>query len=167
MQEASPWTTFGHVAGNGALLEAMEGESKIHIVDISSTFCTQWPTFLEALATRTEETPHVRLTTIVISQEEAALVVMQQVTTRLQRFARLMGVPFQGSVLQQPALADLDLAVLNLKEDEALAINCIQTLHQVSEDCTEAPGDEPQHHGMSPRDRLLSTFRNAKPKVRK
>ncbi|KAK4766747.1 hypothetical protein SAY87_008389 [Trapa incisa] len=40
-QEVSPWTTFGHVACNGALMEALEGEQKLHIIDISSTFCTQ------------------------------------------------------------------------------------------------------------------------------
>jgi hypothetical protein len=157
-QEASPWTTFGHVAGNGALMEAMEGEARIHVIDISSTFCTQWPTFLEALATQTKETPLLRLTTIVSSPDDAALTVMQQVMTRLDRFARLMGVPFESTVIQQPALEDLDLAALNLREDEALAINCIQTIHQISEVVTDL-------QFSSPRDKLLSTFRNAKPKV--
>lgn len=158
MQEASPWTTFGHVAGNGALLETMEGEARIHIIDISSTFCTQWPTFLEALATRTEVTPHVRLTSIVISPEEAALEVMKQLMHRLERFARLMGVPFQGAVLHQPHLERLDLALLNLRDDgsEALAITCVQTLHHISSESQEP---------CCPRDRLLYTFRNANPKV--
>lgn len=160
LQEASPWTTFGHVAGNGALLETMEGEGRIHIIDISSTFCTQWPTFLEALATRTEVTPHLRLTSIVISPEEAALEVMKQVMHRLERFARLMGVPFQGSVLHQPRLELLDLAVLNLRQDgsEALAITCVQTLHHISSESQSEPCS-------SPRDTLLYTFRNANPKV--
>ncbi|KAG0578287.1 hypothetical protein KC19_4G011400 [Ceratodon purpureus] len=161
-QEASPWTTFGHVAGNGALMEAMEGEARIHIIDISSTFCTQWPTFLEALATQTKETPFLRLTTIVISPEEAAMTVMKQVMIRLDRFARLMGVPFESSVIQQPALEDLDLAILNLREDEALAINCIQTLHHISE---VVAADDNQQHSCSPRDKVLSTFRSAKPKI--
>lgn len=144
-------------------MEAMEGEARIHIIDISSTFGTQWPTFLEALATQTKETPLLRLTIIVISPDEAAFTVMKQVMTRLNRFARLMGVPFESSVIQQPALKDLDLAVLDLREDEALAINCIQTLHHVSE--VVATHDQNQEMLFSPRDTLLSTFRNAKPKV--
>ena len=145
-------------------MEVMEGEARIHIIDISSTLCTQWPTFLEALATQTKETPLLRLTTIVISPDEAALTVMKQVMTRLDRFARLMGVPFESTVIQQPALEDLDLAELNLREDEALAINCIQTLHHISDVVPEASDHDQQQ--FSPRDRLLSTFRNAKPKVR-
>ena len=140
----------------------MEGEARIHVVDISSTFCTQWPTFLEALATRTEVTPHLRLTTIVISHEEAALKVMKQVMHRLERFARLMRVPFEGTVLHQPRLELLDLATLSLRDDEALAINCVQTLHHVTE-CSTASPSHPGYY--CPRDRLLYTFHNAKPKV--
>lgn len=158
LQEASPWTTFGHVAGNGAIMEAFEGEMKVHIVDISGTYCTQWPTLLEALATRAEGTPHLRLTTIVISPEESALKVMKQIMTRLERFARLMGVPFEFAVTQQPQLEKLELAVLDLRQDEALAVNCIQTLHHISESV-------PVGEQYSPRDLILCTFRNANPKV--
>jgi hypothetical protein len=130
LQEASPWTTFGHVACNGALLEAFEGETSIHIVDISSTFCTQWPTLLEALATRAEGAPNVRLSAIVVSKEESAMQIMHQIMMRLDRFARLMGVPFEYSVTQLPQLERLQFApgsALELRQDEALAINCIHT----------------------------------------
>ncbi|CAK9265345.1 unnamed protein product [Sphagnum jensenii] len=154
-QEASPWTTFGHVACNGAILEAFEGEMKVHVVDISSTFCTQWPTLLEALATRSEGSPNLRLSAIVISPEAepAAMHVMQQIMTRLDRFARLMGVPFEYSLTQLPQLEQLEFAhgsALELREDEALAINCIHTLNQ---------------YGSSSRDQILYTFRNANPKI--
>lgn len=154
-QDASPWTTFGHVAGNAAMMEAFEGEMKIHIVDISSTYCTQWPTLLEALATRENGTPHLRLSTIVISPEETALDLMKQIMTRLGRFARLMGVPFEFTVTHQPQLEKLQL---QLRPDEALAITCNQTLHHVSE---LVPAGEQ----YSPRDLLLCTFRTANPKV--
>jgi len=40
-QEVSPWTTFGHVACNVAIMEAFEGEPKLHIVDFSNTYCTR------------------------------------------------------------------------------------------------------------------------------
>lgn len=91
-QEVSPWTTFGHVASNGAILEAFDGETKIHIIDISNTLCTRWPTLLEALATRSDETPSLKLTVVVT----ASLVrsVMKEITQRMEKFARLMGVTF-------------------------------------------------------------------------
>ncbi|KAG0489076.1 hypothetical protein HPP92_007887 [Vanilla planifolia] len=58
-QDLSPWSSFGHVAANGAILDAFlshcdsnSSPSRLHILDLSTTFCTQWPTLLESLATR-------------------------------------------------------------------------------------------------------------------
>nr|GMC64078.1 Protein SHORT-ROOT [Ipomoea batatas] len=149
-QEVSPWTTFGHVACNGAIMEAFEGENKLHIVDISNTFCTQWPTLLEALATRTDETPHLRLTTVVVNK---AFKVMKEIGNRMEKFGRLMGVPFKFNVIHHSGdLSDLDLSALDIKEDEALAINSVGALHSVT-----AVG--------SRRDYLISVFRRLQPRI--
>ncbi|CAI0541056.1 unnamed protein product [Linum tenue] len=86
-QEVSPWTTFGHVAANGAILEALDGESRIHIIDLGSSLCTQWPTLLESLATRHDDTPHLTLTVVVPA---AAAAVMKEIGQRMEKFARLM-----------------------------------------------------------------------------
>ncbi|XP_073284348.1 protein SHORT-ROOT-like [Primulina huaijiensis] len=129
-QEVSPWTTFGHVASNGAILEALEGESKIHIVDISNTLCTQWPTLLEALATRTDETPNLKLTIVVTTS--IAKSVMKEIAPRMEKFARLMGVPFEFNVVSGLyRLGDLTKEGLGVQEDEALAVNCIGALRKV------------------------------------
>ncbi|XP_052195382.1 protein SHORT-ROOT-like [Diospyros lotus] len=155
-QEVSPWTTFGHVACNGAIMEAFEGESKLHIVDISNTYCTQWPTLLEALATRTDETPHLRLTTVVATKDSGAPAVqkvMKEIGSRMEKFARLMGVPFKFNILHHTGdLSELNLAELDIKDDEALAINCVGALHAVT-----AVGDR--------RDVLMSMFRSLQPRV--
>lgn len=161
-QEVSPWTTFGHVACNGAIMEAFEGENKLHIVDISNTFCTQWPTLLEALATRTDETPHLRLTTVVVNKAfggagggGAASIqkVMKEIGNRMEKFGRLMGVPFKFNVIHHSGdLSDLDLSALDIKEDEALAINSVGALHSVT-----AVG--------SRRDYLISVFRRLQPRI--
>ncbi|KAE8709576.1 Protein SHORT-ROOT 2 [Hibiscus syriacus] len=142
-QEVSPWTTFGHVACNGAIMEALEGENKLHIIDISNTYCTQWPTLLEAIATRSDETPNLRLTTIVTSKNggisgssqglAAVQKVMKAIGKRMEKFARLMGVPFEFNAKHHTGdLYDLDLLELGIKEDEALAINCVGTLHSIT-----------------------------------
>ncbi|XP_073054048.1 protein SHORT-ROOT-like [Primulina eburnea] len=131
-QEVSPWTTFGHVASNGAILEALEGESKIHIVDISNTLCTQWPTFLEALATRTDETPSLKLTIVITTSASIVKSVMKEIAPRMEKFARLMGVPFEFKVLSGlNRLGDLTKEGLGVQEDEALAMNCIGALRKV------------------------------------
>ncbi|KAA8531433.1 hypothetical protein F0562_006214 [Nyssa sinensis] len=129
-QEVSPWTTFGHVASNGAILEALDGESKLHIIDISDTLCTQWPTLLEALATRNDETPHLKLTVV----ETIGMVksVMKEIAQRMEKFARLMGVPFEFNVISGlNHLGELTKEGLGVQEDEAIAVNCIGALRRV------------------------------------
>ncbi|XP_060179240.1 protein SHORT-ROOT-like [Lycium barbarum] len=130
-QEVSPWTTFGHVASNGAILEALDGETKLHIIDISNTFCTQWPTLLEALATRNDETPHLKLT-VVVTESIPVKSVMKEVAQRMEKFARLMGVPFEFNVISGlNHLNELTKESLNIQEEEALAVNCIGALRKV------------------------------------
>ncbi|XP_058102496.1 protein SHORT-ROOT-like [Magnolia sinica] len=130
-QEVSPWTTFGHVASNGAILEALEGETKLHIVDISNTYCTQWPTLLEALATRNDDTPQLRLTVVVMAGMAGSVV--REIGQRMVKFARLMGVPFEFHVVSGLArLGDLTKEELGIRDDEAVAVNCIGALRQVN-----------------------------------
>ncbi|KAJ8765646.1 hypothetical protein K2173_014768 [Erythroxylum novogranatense] len=162
-QEVSPWTTFGHVSCNGAIMEAFEGENKLHIIDISNTYCTQWPTLLEALATRTDETPHLRLTTVVTAKTSAvsssngglAAVqrLMKEIGNRMEKFARLMGVPFKFNVIHHAGdLYDLNFAELDIKDDEALAINCVGALHSISSVSNR-------------RDYVISCFRRLQPRI--
>ncbi|KAF5464718.1 hypothetical protein F2P56_014772 [Juglans regia] len=129
-QEVSPWMTFGHVASNGAILEALEGDTKLHIIDISNTLCTQWPTLLEALATRNDETPHLKLTVVVTASTVRS--VMKEIGQRMEKFARLMGVPFEFNVISGlNNLGELTKEGLGVQEDEAIAVNCIGALRRV------------------------------------
>lgn len=131
-QEVSPWTTFGHVASNGAILEALDGESKLHIVDISDTLCTQWPTLLESLATRNDDTPHLKLT-VVVTPHSIAKSVMKEIRQRMEKFARLMGVPFEFNVIRGlNHIGELTKEILGVHDDEAIAVNCINVLKKVA-----------------------------------
>ncbi|KAH0459945.1 hypothetical protein IEQ34_010608 [Dendrobium chrysotoxum] len=130
-QEVSPWTTFGHVAANSAILEALEGEPKLHIIDISNTYCTQWPTLLESLATRSDETPHLKLSVVVIGGGAGGSV-MKEIGQRMEKFARLMGVPFEFNVINRnSSLSELREKEFGVKEDEAVAVNCIGAFRKV------------------------------------
>ncbi|KAL1537079.1 protein SHORT-ROOT-like [Salvia divinorum] len=155
-QEVSPWMNFGHVACNGAIMEAFDGESRLHIVDVSTTFCTQWPTLLESIATRADDAPCLRITTVLARRGSgggAARRVMREIGSRMEKFARLMGVPFAFAVVHHDGdLADLALSDLDIREGEALAVNCVGTLHSVA-----AIGDR--------RDHLISVFRRLRPRV--
>lgn len=61
---SSPYLTFGQVAANSAILEALVGESHVHIIDFGIGHALQWPALLQALAARPGGPPHVRLTGI-------------------------------------------------------------------------------------------------------
>ncbi|URD95047.1 hypothetical protein MUK42_30573 [Musa troglodytarum] len=152
-QELSPWSSFGHVAANGAILESFLQSSSSSCTQ-SNTFCTQWPTLLEALATRSsDDTPHLSITTVVSSPSSSS--VMKEIGQRMEKFARLMGVPFRFNVVNHPGnLLDLDLDRLDLREGgaAALAVNCVNTLHGVS-------------LAGCGRDALFAAFRRLQPRI--
>ncbi|KAG4933392.1 hypothetical protein JHK82_047699 [Glycine max] len=50
--DLTPWHRFGFTAANAAVLEATEGFSVVHIVDLSLTHCMQIPTLVDAIASR-------------------------------------------------------------------------------------------------------------------
>ncbi|ONM24797.1 Protein SHORT-ROOT 1 [Zea mays] len=171
-QELSPWSSFGHVAANGAILEsfleaaaASSEPQRFHILDLSNTFCTQWPTLLEALATRsTDDTPHLSITTVVSAAPSAPTVavqrrqrVMREIGQRIEKFARLMGVPFSFRAVHHAGdLAELDLDALDLRDGgatTALAINCLNSLRGV------VPG------GVRRRDAFGASLRRLDPRV--
>ncbi|XP_058069817.1 protein SHORT-ROOT-like [Magnolia sinica] len=159
-QEVSPWATFGHVACNGAILEAFQGENKLHIVDISNTYCTQWPTLLEALATRSGDMPHLKISAVVVAKDggthslAAAQKVMNEIGNRMEKFARLMGVPFKFNAVYHIGmdLSSLNFNDLEIDDGEVLAVNCIGTLHTVT-----VAGPH--------RDDVLSNIRRIRPKI--
>ncbi|XP_019167744.1 PREDICTED: scarecrow-like protein 32 [Ipomoea nil] len=118
-----PWYRFGFCAANSAILEAVQGCAKVHILDFSVTHCMQWPTLIDALADRPEGPPSsLRLSVpswrppvpplLSLSAEEVGL--------RLANFAKSRSIPFQFSVI------DINNGGLGLFEDadEALVVNC-------------------------------------------
>ncbi|KAG2638066.1 protein SHORT-ROOT 1 [Panicum virgatum] len=168
-QELSPWSSFGHVAANGAILEsfleaaaASSEPQRFHILDLSNTFCTQWPTLLEALATRSaDDTPHLSITTVVSAAPSAPTAavqrVMREIGQRMEKFARLMGVPFSFRAVHHAGdLAELDLDALDLRDGgatTAVAVNCVNSLRGV------VPG------GARRRDAFTSSLRRLDPRV--
>ncbi|KVH88048.1 protein SHORT-ROOT-like [Cynara cardunculus var. scolymus] len=150
-QEVSPWTTFGRVACNGAILEAFDGETKLHIIDVSNTLCTQWPTLLEALATRSNQTPSLKLTVVVTNIMARSL--MKEIAQRMDKFAHLMGVPFEFKVIctkSNQTLGQLTKEELGVEVNETIAVNCIGGLTRVE---VEERGD------------VIKLFSSLKPRV--
>lgn len=64
LYEVCPYFKFGYMAANGAIAEAFQNESRVHIIDFQIAQGTQWTTLIRALAARPGGPPHVRITGI-------------------------------------------------------------------------------------------------------
>ncbi|XP_061947501.1 scarecrow-like protein 32 [Populus nigra] len=177
-----PWHRFGFCASNSAIFKAIEGYSKVHILDFSITHCMQWPTLIDALAKRPEGPPSLRITVpscrppvppfLNVSSEEVGL--------RLSNFAKFRDVPFEFNVIDDPSylasteimpkesshdfhfeslLNHLTPSVLNLRDDEALVINCQNWLRYLSN--IEQKGSSVQYSSL--RDAFLRTVKAFNP----
>ncbi|XP_065875574.1 scarecrow-like protein 32 [Euphorbia lathyris] len=142
-----PWHRFGFCASNGAIIKAIEGYQKVHILDFSITHCMQWPTLIDALGKRPEGPPSLRITVpsfrppvppfLNVSTEEVGL--------RLSNFAKYRDVPFEFKAIDasprkqksgfsiEMLLSQLTPSLLNLQNDEALVVNCQNWLRYLSD----------------------------------
>lgn len=135
-----PWHRFGFCAANSAILKAVQGHSKVHILDFSITHCMQWPTLIDALAKRPEGPPFLRISVLSWRPSVPPLLnaSCEQVGLRLAKFAKFRDVPFEFNVIGSDyigtdihqefpdfhILSCLSPSCLNLRDDEVLAVNC-------------------------------------------
>lgn len=164
----TPYFRFGYTAANGAMLEAFEGMTRIHILDFSTTHGMQWPTFIEALADRVEGPPNFRLTlsSATLPTAPRLQTSYHEVGLRLAKYARLKNVPFQFHILPQP-LSLLDPSHFNLCDGEALGVNFSLRLHYLPDESITPPQVEVGGGGQvpCPRDQLLHLVRALSPTI--
>jgi len=177
-----PWHRFGFCASNSAIFKAIEGYSKVHILDFSITHCMQWPTLIDALAKRPEGPPSLRITVPTCRPPVPPFlnVSCEEVGLRLSNFAKFRDVPFEFNVIDDPSylasteimpkesshdfhfeslLNHLTPSVLNLRDDEALVINCQNWLRYLSN--IEQQGSSVQYSSL--RDAFLRTVKAFNP----
>lgn len=123
--ELCPFLKLSYVITNQAILEAMEGEKVVHIVDLHCFEPAQWISLIQALSTRPEGPPHLRITGV--HQEKA---VLDQVAHRLNEEAEKLDIPFQFNPVVS-RLESLDVGSLRVKTGEAVAISSVLQLHSL------------------------------------
>lgn len=155
--DLTPWHRFGFSAANGAILEALGGMSRVHILDFSITHCMQWPTLIEALSTRPEGPPRVRLTVHGARPQVPPLLNMtfEELGLKLGNFARSKHVPFQFRVLPQE-VEELHRDTFELNADEALVVNCQMRLHYIPDETMDP---------ACPRSQFLRLIRSLDPTI--
>ncbi|KAF2292139.1 hypothetical protein GH714_014332 [Hevea brasiliensis] len=151
-----PWHRFGFCASNGAIFKAIEGYQKVHILDFSITHCMQWPTLIDALAKRPEGPPSLRITVPSCRPPVPPLlnVSTEEVGLRLGNFAKFRDVPFEFKVIDDRCSSSTSTEImckessgfhfesllnhltplLDLRDDEALVINCQNWLRYLSDE---------------------------------
>lgn len=120
-----PFLKVAFMLTNQAIIEAMEGEKVVHVIDLNAAEPAQWIALIQALSTRPEGPPHLRITGIHPQKE-----VLDQMAHRLTEEAEKLDIPFQfNSVVGK--LDNLDFEKLRVKTGEALAISSVLQLHSL------------------------------------
>ncbi|MQM18027.1 hypothetical protein Taro_051012 [Colocasia esculenta] len=121
-----PFLKLAYVVANQAILEAMEGERVVHLIDLHATDPTPWIALLQALRSRPEGAPHLRITGVHDQKE-----VLDHVGARLSEEAEKLDVPFQfNPVVSKLECLDPERS-LRVKTGEAVAVCSMLQLHRL------------------------------------
>lgn len=86
----TPFVKFSHFTANQAIQQALEGEKRVHIIDLDIMQGLQWPGLFHILASRPGRPPGVRITGLGSSMEA-----LEATGRRLSEFANTLGIPFE------------------------------------------------------------------------
>ncbi|KAI3720128.1 hypothetical protein L6452_21038 [Arctium lappa] len=128
--ETCPYLKFAHFTANQAILEAFAGKKKVHVIDFSMKQGMQWPALMQALALRPGGPPTFRLTGIGPPSGDNTDH-LQEVGWKLAQLADTIHVKFEYRGFVAGSLADLEPAMLDLRDDEVVAVNSVFELHQL------------------------------------
>lgn len=128
--EICPHIPFGHFVANSSILEAFEGESFVHVVDLGMTLGLprgqQWRRLIESLANRAGQPPRrLRITAVGLCVEK-----FQSIGDELKDYAKTYGINLEFSVVESN-LENLQTKDIKVLENEVLVVNSILQLHCV------------------------------------
>ncbi|KAL6602983.1 hypothetical protein ACP70R_043344 [Stipagrostis hirtigluma subsp. patula] len=143
--QIAPFLRFAHLTANQAILDAVEGARRVHILDLDAAHGVQWPPLLQAIAERADPAigpPEVRITGAGADRDT-----LLRTGSRLRAFARSIHLPFHftplllscasthhvsgASSTGAATTASGAATTLELHPDETLAVNCVMFLHKL------------------------------------
>lgn len=86
----SPLIKFSHFTANQAIFQALDGEDRVHIIDLDIMQGLQWPGLFHILASRPRKIRSLRITGVGSSME-----LLEATGRRLADFASSLGLPFE------------------------------------------------------------------------
>lgn len=145
--DLTPWHRFGFTAANAAILEAVEGFSVVHVVDLSSTHCMQIPTLVDAIASRHYEVPPLIKLTVAADTNDVFPPILdmsyEELGLKLVYFARSRNIILEFRVVPSTYSDGFTSLIEQLRVQhlvnypgtpEALVINCHMMLHYIPEE---------------------------------
>lgn len=120
LNQVTPFIRFSHLTANQAILEAVDGCPAIHILDLDPMQGVQWPPLMQALADRSPP-PSLRITGVGADADT-----LRRTGDRLRLFASSLGLIFDFH-----PLTHLDPSSIPILPNEALAVNCVLSLHKL------------------------------------
>lgn len=145
--DLTPWHRFGFTAANATILESTEGFSVIHIVDLSLTHCMQIPTLIDAISSRHEVPPLIKLTVAGDTCRDIPPVLdlsYDELGAKLVNFARSRNIIMEFRVVHSSYTDGFASLIEHLRVQqhfgeaaratEALVINCHMMLHYIPDE---------------------------------
>ncbi|OVA12403.1 Transcription factor GRAS [Macleaya cordata] len=115
----SPLIKFSHFTANQAIFQALEGEDRIHIIDLDIMQGLQWPGLFHILASRSKKKiKSMRITGIGSSVE-----MLEATGRRLSDFASSLGLPFEFQPLEGKVGNINDLSRLSPRQGETSVVH--------------------------------------------
>ncbi|XP_010444650.1 PREDICTED: scarecrow-like protein 32 [Camelina sativa] len=143
--DLTPWHRFGFIAANAAILDAVEGYSSVHIVDLSLTNCMQMPTLIDSLANKLHKQPPPLLKLTVIASDDESHppplleISYEELGSKLVNFATTRNIAMEFRIISSSYSDGLSSLIEQLRNDpfvfnEALVVNCHMMLHYIPDE---------------------------------
>lgn len=114
----SPLVKFSHFTANQAIYQALDGQDRVHIIDLDIMQGLQWPGLFHILANRTKKIRSMRITGFGASSD-----LLESTGRRLADFASSLGLPFEFQPLEGKIGEIKDLSQLGIRPNEAVVVH--------------------------------------------
>ncbi|CAL4913674.1 unnamed protein product [Urochloa decumbens] len=127
LQDMSPYMKFGHFTANQAILEAVTGDRRVHVVDYDIAEGVQWASLMQAMTTRPDGVPppHLRITAVSRGGGGGGARAVQEAGRRLAAFAASIGQPFSFGQCRLDSDERFRPATVRTVKGETLVANCV------------------------------------------
>lgn len=114
----SPLIKFSHFTANQAIFQALDGEDRVHVIDLDIMQGLQWPGLFHILASRTKKIRSMRITGFGSSSE-----LLESTGRRLADFASSLGLPFEFHPVEGKIGNLTDVSQLGVRPREAVVVH--------------------------------------------